>query len=229
MNARRLDRLDIASSVRDHALFLCATLRAAIPPLRRAHLSEVTMVTLTSLWLPILVSAILVFVVSSIIHMVIGYHVNDWKKLPSQADIQDALRRFAIPPGDYSLPGMASAKEMNSEEFKTMAEKGPMMVMTLWPGGEQRMGKSLALWFLYSALVALFAGYVAVIVLGTGAPYLTVFRVTGTVAFAGYSLALLQQSIWYHRNWITTFRSMFDGLVYALLTAGSFGWLWPEA
>jgi hypothetical protein len=187
------------------------------------------MVPLTSLWLPILVAAILVFVVSSIIHMVLGYHAADWKKLPSQNELQDALRRFSIPPGDYSLPGMASAKEMSTEEFKTMAEKGPMVVMTLWPGGEQRMGKSLVLWFLYSALVALFAGYVATVAFGPGAVYLTIFRVTGTVAFAGFALALLQQSIWYHRSWITTFRSMFDGLIYALLTAGSFGWLWPEA
>jgi hypothetical protein len=64
--------------------------------------------------------------------------------------------------------------------------------------------------------------------LGPGRPYLQVFRLAGTVAFAGYSLALLQHSIWYHRKWSTTFLSMFDGLIYALLTGGTFGWLWPK-
>jgi hypothetical protein len=90
------------------------------------------------------------------------------------------------------------------------------------------MGKQLASWFLYSILVGVFAGYVAGIVLGPGAPYLTVFRTTGTVAFAGYALGLWQNSIWYGKAWSITLKSTFDGLVYALLTAGAFGWLWPE-
>jgi len=45
--------------------------------------------------------------------------------------------------------------------------------------------------------------------------------------FGGYALALLQNSIWYKRAWNFTLKSMADGLVYALLTAGTFGWLWP--
>ena len=86
----------------------------------------------------------------------------------------------------------------------------------------------LTLWFIYCVVVAKFAAYVAGLALAPGAPYMTVFRITGTVAFAGYALALAQHSIWYQRSWMTTARSMFDGLVYALLTAGTFGWLWPE-
>ena len=57
---------------------------------------------------------------------------------------------------------------------------------------------------------------------------MSVFRFVGTTAFAGYSLALLQSTIWWRRNWGMTLRSMFDGLIYALLTAGVFGWLWPK-
>jgi hypothetical protein len=30
------------------------------------------------------------------------------------------------------------------------------------------------------------------------------------------------------RSWIRTLKSMFDGLIYALLTASVFGWLWPR-
>lgn len=186
------------------------------------------MVPLTSLWLPILIAAVLVFVVSSIIHMVLGYHAADWKRLASEDAVQDALRPFNIPPGDYAIPCPRSSKEMNSPEFIAKRNKGPVLVMTVWPSGPQGMGKSLGLWFGYGILVGIVAGYVSGVALPPGAPYLTVFRIAGTVAFAGYALALMQQSIWYHRSWATTFRSMADGLIYALLTAGAFGWLWPR-
>lgn len=185
------------------------------------------MVSLASLWLPILVSAIAVFVASSIIHMLLGYHARDWKKVPRQDAVQEALRPFHLSPGDYALPRPDSMKEMNTPEFKAKQEKGPVLVMTVFPSGHSFMGKSLFLWFLFSLVVAAFAGYVAGITLGPGAPYLTVFRIAATVAFAGNSLALLQHSIWYQRNWSTTLISMFDGLIYALLTGGVFGWLWP--
>jgi hypothetical protein len=100
--------------------------------------------------------------------------------------------------------------------------------MTVAPGGPISMGSNLAQWFFYSIVVSVFAGYIASRAAGPGADYMTVFRFVGTAAFMGYSLGLAQHSIWYMRNWGTTLRSMFDGLVYALLTAGTFGWLWPR-
>jgi hypothetical protein len=185
------------------------------------------MVSLLSLWLPILLSAVLVFIVSSIIHMMLGYHRSDWRRLPQEDAIQDALRPFNLLPGDYLLPRPESMADMNTPAFKAKRDKGPVLIMTVFPAGQAGMGKQLLLWFLFAIVVSTFAGYVAGITLVPGAPYLTVFRITGTVAFAGYSLALLQHSIWYQRRWATTLISMFDGLVYALLTAGVFGWLWP--
>jgi hypothetical protein len=90
------------------------------------------------------------------------------------------------------------------------------------------MGLSLLFWFLYSLAVGKIAAYIASLSLPVGAGFLPVFRVVGAAAFAGYSLALLQQSIWYRRSWRTTILSMCDGLLYALLTAALFGWLWPR-
>jgi hypothetical protein len=90
------------------------------------------------------------------------------------------------------------------------------------------MGKNLSLWFLYSVIVSVFAAYITGRAVGRGTDYLTVFRFAGTTAFMGYSLALLHESIWYLRPWLRTLKSVFDGLVYALLTAGMFGWLWPS-
>ena len=186
------------------------------------------MVPLMSLGVPILLSAVLVFVVSSIIHMVLPYHRGDVRKLPAEDDVMEALRRFNIPPGDYMVPRAGSSAAMKSPEFLEKLKKGPVLLMTVIPNGPISMGTSLLLWFLYSILVSVIAAYVAGRALAPGADYLAVFRFVGCTAFTGYSLALLQNSIWYKRSWGTTLKSMFDGLVYGLLTAGTFGWLWPH-
>lgn len=185
------------------------------------------MVSLLSLWLPILVAAILVFVASSIIHMVLGYHASDWKKLPREEDVQNALRQFQLAPGDYLVPRPAKLADMSDPAFKARQEKGPVFLMTVYPNGQSGMGLQLASWFIFAIVVGKVAGYVAGITLAPGADPMTVFRVTATVAFAGYSLALVQQSIWYRRNWKTTVISVFDGLLYGLMTGGAFAWLWP--
>jgi hypothetical protein len=186
------------------------------------------MVPLSSLIVPILVSAVIVFVVSSIIHMVLPYHRKDFRKLPKEDEVQEALRRFNIPPADYILPCPDGPEGMKKPDFVEKRNKGPIVFMTVVPGGPISMTRNLVLWFLYSILVGLFAGYIASRALGGGAHYLEVFRFVGTTAFMGYSFALLQNSIWYKRNWAFTLKSMFDGLIYALLTAGTFGWLWPR-
>jgi hypothetical protein len=186
------------------------------------------MVTILSLWLPIVLSAVFVFIVSSIIHMLFRYHDNDYKKLPNEDGVTDALRPFNIPPGDYVVPFAGSQKERQSAEFNDKLKKGPVAFVTILKSGPQGMGASLALWFLYSVIVGIFAAYIAGRALEPGAPYLAVFRFSGATAFVGYSLALMQHSIWYSRSWGTTLKSMFDGLIYALVTAGTFGWLWPS-
>lgn len=188
----------------------------------------VEMVELMALWLPILLSAVFVFVVSSIIHMMLPYHRNDFKKLPSEDQVMEAMRPFNIPPGDYVMPCAGSMEAYKSDEFKEKAKMGPAAFMTMLPNGVQGMGVALVMWFLYSVLVSIFAAYIAGRALESNPHYLEVFRFVGATAFVGYSLALLQNSIWYKRNWGTTIKSMFDGLIYALITAGVFGWLWPK-
>jgi hypothetical protein len=186
------------------------------------------MVPVMSLGVPIVVSAGIVFVASSIIHMVLPYHRNDLRKLPTEDEVMAALRRFNIPPGDYVVPHAGSPAGMKHPEFVEKMKKGPVVFMTLAPGGPPSMGKSLLLWFLYSIVVSVFAAYIAGRALAPGAHYLEVFRFAGCSAFMAYSLALPQNSIWYKRNWRMTLKAMFDGLVYGLLTAGTFGWLWPR-
>lgn len=187
------------------------------------------MVALTSLWLPILVSAVLVFVASSVIHMALGYHNTDYGKLPREDDVIAALRPMNVPPGDYFLPHAGGPSGMKDPVFQEKWAKGPVATLTVLPPGANFMGAQLAQWFLYAATIALFSGYVASRTLGPGSHYLIVFRVVGATAFMGYALGLWQMSIWYKRSLATTLKSTFDGLLYACLTAGAFGWLWPPA
>lgn len=187
------------------------------------------MVPVASLWLPILVAAVIVFLASSVIHMLLPYHRNDFGKVPGEDAVAASLGPLNVPPGDYVMPYAGSPEAMKSPEYQARVKKGPVAFLTVLPNEMPGMGASLAQWFLYCALVGVFAAYVAGRALGPGAPYLEAFRFAGTVAFAGYGLALLQNSIWYRRRWVTTMKSVGDALIYALLTGGTFGWLWPGA
>jgi hypothetical protein len=185
-------------------------------------------VAITSLLVPIVVSAVIVFIASSVIHMVLKYHANDVIALPNEKGAMDALRPLNIPPGNYVMPKAGSMKEMGSPEYVEKLKQGPVALLTVMPSGPFSMGKPLALWFIYSLVISLFAAYVAGRALGPGADYLDVFRFAGTAAFLGYGAAQWQETIWFNRSLTTTLKNNFDALVYALLTAGTFGWLWPN-
>ncbi len=140
----------------------------------------------------------------------------------------EALRKFSLAPGDYHFPRPSSMKELKDPAFVGKMTKGPVGFMTVIPSGPPSMGKNLAQWFVYCVVVGVFAAYVAGRALPPGAHYLKVFRFAGVTAFTGYALALWQNTVWYRRAWTTTLKSTIDGFVYALLTAGTFGWLWPR-
>jgi len=186
------------------------------------------MVPIPTLWAPILLSGVFVFVASSIIHMVLTYHRSNVAKLPKEDEVMEALRKFQIPPGDYMVPCGTGPASMKDPAFLAKMNQGPVAVMTVMKPGPYDMGRNLAQWFAYCLAVGVLAAYLTGRALGPGAQYLAVFRFAGTVAFIGYAMAQAQQSIWYQRRWSSTFKYMFDGLVYGLLTGGTFGWLWPN-
>lgn len=185
------------------------------------------MVSLASLWLPILLSAVLVFFVSAVLHMVLTYHFNDYGKVPSEDQVMDELRRTSLGPGNYALPHAASPKEMSAPGFSEKRNRGPVVFMSVLPSPPPPMSRHLTLWFLLALAVSYMAAYVTSRAVGPGEPYLDVFRFSGTSAFLAYAVSGWQESIWYGRSWSTTIKNTFDGLVYALGTAGIFGWLWP--
>lgn len=185
-------------------------------------------IPLGSLWLPIVLSAVFVFVASSLVHMILPWHKSDYPRLADEERARTAIGALALPPGDYIIPRPADRAGMNSPEFRKKLETGPVLVMTVRPNGAPGMGRSLGLWFVYCLVMSIFAAYIASRALGPGAPYRGVFRFAGATAFIGYAAALWQFSIWWGRKWSTTIKSTIDGLIYACLTAGTFGWLWPH-
>ena len=186
------------------------------------------MTALTALWLPILVSAVIVFIASSIIHMAPLWHRTDYPKMPNEDAVRAALGPLAIPPGDYMIPRASNSAEMKSPEMAKKLADGPVVVMTVIPPGPFNMGGTLLQWFIFCLVVSIFSAYVAGSALPPGADYLKVFRFAGVAAFLSYAVALWPISIWYRRAWSMTVKSTIDGLIYALLTAGTFGWLWPK-
>src|SRR5512137_420295 len=107
------------------------------------------MTELTALWLPILLSAIIVFVTSSLIHMVLPWHKGDYPKLPNEDKFTDAVRPLAIPPGDYMVPRCDTQAEMRTPEFAEKMKRGPVMMLTVMRPGPISMGKNMTQWFVY--------------------------------------------------------------------------------
>jgi hypothetical protein len=186
------------------------------------------MVPISELWLPMALSAVFVFIASSIANTVLPHHKGDFGRLPNEADVAEAMRKAGVTPGEYVMPYCTSMSDMKDPAFVEKMTKGPVAMMTVMKNGPPAMGGQLVQWFVYCLVVSLFAAYIAGRALGPGAHYLAVFRFAGATAFAAYTLALWQNSIWYKRAWSTTLKHTADGLVYALLTAGTFGWLWPR-
>ncbi len=185
------------------------------------------MVPLTALWLPIVLSAVIVFVASSIMHMVLPYHRGDYRQVPDEDNVRAALRAAGVTRGLYIFP-YATHKDMNSPAVKEKYKEGPVGTMTIFPPGPPFMPKFLGMWFGYCLIIALFVAYLTGRTLAPGTPYPEVFRVAGTAAFLAYGLGHLSNGIWKGQPCGMTIKELIDGLVYALLTAGTFGWLWPR-
>lgn len=185
------------------------------------------MVTIPALWLPIVLSAVIVFVASAILHMALRYHQSDYSKLPDEDAVRAALRSAGVGRGNYFFPHAASGAERKSPEWIKKCEEGPVGLLSVFPSGQPGMGKYLAAWFVFCLVISVFVAYLTGRCLGPGVEYLEVFRIAGTVAFLGYAGCEASNSIWRGQRWSTTIKTVIDGLIYGLLTGGVFGWLWP--
>jgi len=185
------------------------------------------MVSLASLWLAVLLAAVAVFVASSIIHMVLPYHRSNYRKLSNEEDVRKVLRAGSLAAGLYHTP-YCTHKEMNTPEAKAKFAEGPVALITVFPSGPVNMGKFLGQWFAFLIVAGVFVGYLAAHTLAPGASFRAVFRVVGAAAFLAYGVGILSNGVWKGQPWSVVLKEVFDGLIYSLLTAGIFGWLWPR-
>jgi len=185
------------------------------------------MVSLTALWLPIVLSAVIVFVASSIMHMLLPYHQSDCDRLPDEDKLRAALRTAGVKRGFYMFP-YGSHKDMKSPAMQEKFKEGPVGTMTVFPSGPPAIPKFMGMWFVYCLVIGFFTAYLTGHTVAPGANYLIVFRVAGTAAFMAYGLGNVSNGIWKGQPWGMTIKEAIDGLVYGLLTAGTFGWLWPR-
>lgn len=185
------------------------------------------MISMAELWLPILLSAVFVFIVSSIIHMATPMHKGDFRKMPGEEKVLAEMRAQGLQPGSYGFPCCESMKDMGSPEMTAKCKLGPVGFMTVVPNGPCNMGKSLVLWFLYSILIGVIVACATASSLHRGAPFANVFHLTALAAVLGYAVGGLPESIWKGQKWSITLKFVFDGILYGITTGLTFAWLWP--
>jgi hypothetical protein len=186
------------------------------------------MVAWTELVLPILLSAVLVFVASSLIHMVVKWHNPDYRSLSNEDEVRAAIKKSGAATGQYIFPHCLEGKQMNDPAMAQKFVDGPVGVLYIRENGAPKLGPFLFKWIVYTIIVGALAGYVARSTLTAGTPYLKVFQVVGAAAWLAYAWQAPSDSIWKGKPWVVTIRGMLDGLIYAALTAGAFAWLWPR-
>lgn len=178
---------------------------------------------IVELWMPILASSVLVFVVSAMIWMVLPWHKSDFRKTNDEEAVRAALS--GNEPGQYMLPFCIDPAELKNPDIAKKYVDGPQAFITVVANGMPNMGPKLVMSFLTYVVVGIICAYFVTRTVLPGGDYLAVFRIAGTTAFIAYGFAYIQDSVWFGRPWSLTAKNMLDALIYGLLTGGVFGWL----
>lgn len=183
---------------------------------------------IAELWQPILLSAFLAFVVSALAWTVLPHHKKEFAGLTGQDAVIDAIRKSDPGPGTYMFPWADDPKERRSPEMMKRFAEGPSGIVTIMAKGPMNMGRMMGQQFVFFVVTSIFVAYIARHTLQRGDDYLTVFRVAGTAAILAYVFGTVPESIWFGRPWKSFWTGAIDGVLYGLVTAGSFGALWPR-
>jgi hypothetical protein len=186
------------------------------------------MVSLAQLWLPVVLAAVLIFVASSVIHVVVKWHNSEYRSLAKEEAVRAVIRAGSPAPGQYVLPHVVDMKDMKKPEVQQKFSEGPVAFLTVRPSGPIKMGGSLALWFLYTLVVSLLAAYIAAKSLPAQATALQIIRVTSLVPFLAYVGGSIQHGIWMGKPWSSVAKEVLDGAIYAGITSLTLVWLWPR-
>jgi len=180
------------------------------------------------LWLPVLVTAVGVFVASSLIHMVFKWHNSDYKKLTNEDEVMATLRAGAAGPGQYVMPHCIDMKQMQDEAMQKKYREGPVGFITLVKCvGAPNIAPQLIKWFIYTVFVAFIAGHIALRALGADSESHHAGHLVGLISFLTYAGGSVQQGIWMGKPWTSVAKDLLDALIYGTVGAFVFMWLWP--
>lgn len=185
------------------------------------------MVSLASLWLPILVSSVAVFVLSTAVCMALPHHKNDWKRLADEEGFLDAVRGQMLAAGMYMYPSY-SPGDMKSPESKARWARGPWGLLIVRPG-EPSMGRLMSAWLLFMVVVAVFVAYVVGHGNGPGTDAWRIFRVTSAMAWIVFGGAAIPGFVWDGKPGSYAAKAIVDALFFALAMGAVFAWMWPKA
>jgi hypothetical protein len=182
---------------------------------------------LVYVWLPILLSAVVVFVISSLVHMVFKWHASDYSSFSNEDAVREAIRAGKPAPGRYVLPHCGDMKDMASEAMKKKYAEGPVGHVTILPNGQPNMGKHLGQWFLWCLVIATVAAFVTVKLVGLDHfQARRAAKVVGALTFIAHGCGTITESIWMGRPWSSSAKYLLDAALYAMGSAAVFYFLW---
>ncbi|HUN81168.1 MAG TPA: hypothetical protein VMV81_06605 [Phycisphaerae bacterium] len=182
---------------------------------------------LLALWLPILLSAGIVWIVSAIVWMALPHHKKDFIALPGEDGFMDYIRKSGVRPGNYVFPDFRGREAMKSERVCKALEEGPVGHLSLWQPPLGMAGKMVGTFIVY-LVVSVFIAYLAAVTLPKGAESAKVFQVVGTAGILAYSFSFIPNMIWFGAYKRTIVAGIIDGIVYGLFTGAIFAWRWPH-
>ncbi|MFQ5549955.1 MAG: hypothetical protein ACE5FJ_01810 [Gemmatimonadales bacterium] len=186
------------------------------------------MVTIVSLWLPILLATVLLFIASFVLWALLPYHTKEWRALPDEERLTAAMRDAGLQPGQYSMPFEPDQKKLADPAVQEKFTRGPVGFLYVRPSGLPAMGRPIVQQIFLILAVMITVAYLLTRTLDAGADYLQVFRVAGTITWVAFSVGHVQSAVWFAHSWSDAFKNVGDSLVYAVLAGGAFGAFWPN-
>ena len=182
---------------------------------------------LTSLWLPILLAAAAVWIVFIIPSMALPHHKQDWIGLSDEDGFMDDLRRRGIKPGNYLFPDFRTTAALKSPKVEKALKEGPVGHLSVWQT-PVTMGDKMAASFIVHLVVAILIAYLTRIALPGPAPFAKVFQIAATAGILAYSFSFNPNALWFGAYKRTIAATIFDGIVFGVVTGAIFGWRWPH-
>ncbi len=182
---------------------------------------------LLQLWMPIVVTAVAVFIASSLIHMVFKWHNSDYRKLANEDAVRAAISAGSPAPGQYILPHCQDMKDLHGEEMQQKYRDGPIGFLTVRKNGPPSLGGSLLQWFVFNLALAVIAAAIALQTYGLhGEPH-RAGHLVGMLSLLAYGGSSVQAGIWMGKPMGSVVKDMLDAFIYATVSALVFMWLWP--